>query len=374
MNGKAPAHHPAVEPMVLPCDAFLDAPNEVPAPDFGLFRDTLNSHFYPARVEALDRDPDMHDPWLSAIHLTLTTIGYVRFGTTASVDPGDLSAYHVNVVLSGTVASQCGDQQVIASPRVAAVFGPDRQTRLPRWDADAAQLSIKLPRTQVEQELAGLLGRPVVKPIGFRLALPVDEGAGRRWMSILSALLQSADASRNAAELRHLESLERSLISGLLISQVHSYTEQLAADPSRRAPQTAIDRVVEEIQRAPDRGYTLADLARVAGISARSLQYGFQERHGTTPMRYLRQVRLDRARDDLAQAHGSVADIAYHWGFTNLGRFARAYRDRFGEFPTATLDGVRTASAHPSGRTGGTRSVSGLITQLSHRPLPKACD
>ena len=105
--------------------------------------------------------------------------------------------------------------------------------------------------------------------------------------------------------------------------------------------------MVEEIQRAPDRGYTLADLARVAGISARSLQYGFQERHGTTPMRYLRQVRLDRARDDLAQAHGSVADIAYHWGFTNLGRFARAYRDRFGEFPTATLDGVRTASAHP---------------------------
>lgn len=61
----------------------------------------------------------------------------------------------------------------------------------------------------------------------------------------------------------------------------------------------------------PDRGYTLADLARLAGTSARSLQYGFQERYGTTPMRYLRQVRLDRARDDLAQAYGSVADVAY---------------------------------------------------------------
>jgi AraC-like DNA-binding protein len=347
MSREEPARHPAVPPMVLPCDAFLDGPNEIAAPDFGLFRDILTSHFYPARVEALDRDPDMRDPWLSAIHLTLTTIGYVRFGTTASVDPGDLSAYHVNVVLSGTVASRCGDQQAIASPRVAAVFSPGRHTQLPRWDADAAQLSIKFQRTQVEQELAGLLGRPVVKPIDFRLALPVGEGAGRRWMSILSALLQSADASRSAAELRHLESLERSLISGLLISQVHSYTDQLATDTHRRAPQTAIDRVADEIQRAPDRGYTVADLARLAGISARSLQYGFQEQHGTTPMRYLRQVRLDRAHDDLAQAHGTVADIAYHWGFTNLGRFARAYRDRYGEFPTATLDGVRTASAHP---------------------------
>jgi AraC-like DNA-binding protein len=333
--------------MLLPCDVFLDAPNEVAAPDFGLFRDTLNSHFYPARVEALDRDPDMRDPWLSAIHLTLTTIGYVRFGTTASVDPGDLSAYHVNVVLSGTVDSRCGDQQAIASPQVAAVFSPDQHTQLPRWDADAAQLSIKFPRTQVEQELAGLLGHPVVKPIDFRLALPVDAGAGRRWMSILSALLQSVDRPGSTAEMRHLESLEHSLISGLLLSQVHSYTDQLATDAPHRAPQAAIDRVVEEIQRAPDRGYTLADLAKAARTSARSLQYGFQERFGTTPMRYLRQVRLDRARDDLAQANGSVADIAYHWGFTNPGRFAHAYRDRFGEFPAATLDGGRTASNHP---------------------------
>ena len=256
-------------------------------------------------------------------------------------------------MLSGTVASQCGDQQAIASPLVAAVFSPDRHTQRPRWDAEAAQLSIKFSRTRVEEELADLLGRPVVKPINFRLGLPVDRGAGRRWMSILSALLQSVEAARSAAELRHLESLERSLISGLLISQVHSYTEQLATDTPRRAPQTAIDRVVEEIQRAPDREYTLADLAKVAGTSARRLQYGFQERYGTTPMRYLRQVRLDRARDDLAQAylaqaHGSVsvADVAYHWGFTNLGRFARAYRDRFGEFPAATLDGGRTVIAH----------------------------
>jgi AraC-like DNA-binding protein len=306
-----------------------------------LFRDTLNRHFYPARVDALDRHPVMRDPWLSAVHLTLTTLGYVRFGTTASVDPGDLPAYHVNVVLSGTVDSQCGDQQAIASPRVAAVFSPGRHTSLPRWDAGAAQLSIKLERTQVEHELAGLLGRPVVKPIDFRLALPVDNGAGHRWMSILSALLQSADAPRGPAELRHLESLERALISGLLISQAHSYTEQLTSDPPQRTPRTGVDRVVEEIQRAPDRGYTVADLARLAGTSARSLHYAFHEQHGTTPMRYLRQVRLDRAREDLVQAHGTVADIAYYWGFTNLSRFARAYRDRFGEFPAATLDAGR---------------------------------
>ena len=345
MEREPPAHRLKTEPTALPCSIFLDAPNEVTAPDFGLFRNTLNSHFYPARVQALDRHAVMREPWLTAVHLTLTTIGYVRFGTTASVDPGDLPAYHVNVVLSGTVDSRCGGQQAIASPRVAAVFSPRRHTSLPRWDADAAQLSIKFERSQVEKELAGLLGRPVVKPIDFRLALPVDDGAGRRWLSILSALLQSADGPRGTAELRHLESLERSLISGLLISQVHSYTEQLTSDPPQHAPQAAIDRVIDEIQRAPDRDYTVADLARIAGTSARSLQYAFHERCGTTPMRYLRQVRLDRAREDLAQARGSVADIAYYWGFTNPGRFAHAYLDRFGEFPAKTLGAGRTSRA-----------------------------
>jgi transcriptional regulator GlxA family with amidase domain len=151
---------------------------------------------------------------------------------------------------------------------------------------------------------------------------------------------------RGTAGLRHLETLERSLISGLLIAQAHSYTDQLISDPPQRTPQTAMDRVVEEIQRAPHRGYTVADLARIAGTSARSLHYAFHGQYGTTPMRYLRQVRLDRAREDLAHAHGTVADIAYYWGFTNLSRFARAYRDRFGEFPAATLDAGRSPRAH----------------------------
>ncbi len=330
-------------PLVVPRELFLEAPNEVGAPHFDLFRDTLNRHFYPARIEALDPHPTLHQPRICAAHLSLTTIGYVQPGTTASVDPGDLSAYHVNVALSGEVVSRCGDQEAVASPRVATVFSPDRHTSLPRWDGDAAQLSIKLSRTRVEEELAALLGHAVVKPIDFQLAFPVDQGPGQRWMTVLSALLQSMGPARDRVHAHHLELLERSLISGLLLSQPHSYTEELTADPSRSEPKGALDRVLEEIDRAPDRGYTVADLARLSGMSARSLQYAFQERYQLTPMQYLRQVRLDRVHDDLVEGAGTVADIASYWGFTNPSRFARAYRDRFKEFPAATLENGRAS-------------------------------
>lgn len=324
--------------------ALLDAPNEITAPDFGLFRDVLNSHFYPADVRALDPSPVMRHPRLSAVHLSWTTIGYVRFGAAASVDPGDLSAYHVNLVLTGSVVSQCGDQQAVTTPATAAVFSPGRHTVLPRWDADAAQLSIKFTRERVEQELSHLLGRPASR-IDFRLPFPVDSGPGHHWLSLLSALLECADAPKTGPLLRHMEALEGALISGLLVSQTHSHTDTLTAAPVKRIPRAALARVADQIQAAPDRGYTVADLAKVAGVSARTLQYGFQEQYGMSPTRYLRRVRLERAREDLCQLNGTVAEVAYYWGFTNLGRFARAYRECFGELPAATLAAARCGSA-----------------------------
>ncbi|MET8979369.1 AraC family transcriptional regulator [Streptomyces sp. NPDC004539] len=326
----------------LPFRAFLDVPNEVTAPDFGLFRDTLNRHFYPARIDAHDRRATPRRPRISAVHLALTTIGYVQPGITASVVPGELPAYHVNVVLTGRVVSRSGDQEAVASPGVATVFGPGRHTALPRWDADAVQLSIKLSRTRVEEELSALLGRPVVRPIDFHLAFPVGDGPGRRWTAVLSALLQTVHLPADPVYGHHQELLERSLVTGLLLSQPHSYTEQLLAGTPPPVHHGALDRVVEEIERAPDRGYTVADLARLAGTSARSLQYAFRERYQVTPMQFVRQVRLDRAHDDLAQGAGTVADTAAYWGFTNPSRFARAYRDRFGEFPAATLAAARS--------------------------------
>jgi len=327
--------------------ALERVPNEVPSPDFALFRDVLNSHYYPAKVEPLGGQGFVLTPRLSAVKLPHTTIGYVRFGTDASVDPGDLLGYHVNVVLQGKVASRCGDQEELATPATAAVFSPHCHTYLPRWEAGAAQLCIKLERHTVEQELGALLGRPVPKPIQFRLGLPVDMGPGKRWLALLASLLDFVDATpaSGRAANRHLELLERSLVSGLLLSQVHSYTAALHDGPSGKAAPSSLDRVVETIHASPDQPYSLADLCKIAGLSARSLQYAFQEQFDLTPRQFVRQVRLDKAFEDLSNGLGPVADVAYQVGFSNLGRFARAYQERFGELPSATL-----ARAMPSRR------------------------
>jgi len=60
----------------------------------------------------------------------------------------------------------------------------------------------------------------------------------------------------------------------------------------------------------------------------------------------LTRARLHHVRRDLLAARpgARVGDIAAAWGFSHLGRFAAAYRRRFGEPPSATLRAARESS------------------------------
>ncbi|QHC58900.1 AraC family transcriptional regulator [Rathayibacter sp. VKM Ac-2760] len=83
------------------------------------------------------------------------------------------------------------------------------------------------------------------------------------------------------------------------------------------------------------------EIAAAAHLSVRGTQVAFRRLLGTTPLQYLRDVRLDRVRADLRLGDprsATVADVARRWGFGHLGRFAGAYTARFGEYPSTTLD------------------------------------
>ncbi|MEV0053190.1 helix-turn-helix transcriptional regulator [Saccharopolyspora shandongensis] len=130
--------------------------------------------------------------------------------------------------------------------------------------------------------------------------------------------------------------MERSLLTGLLIAQQHNYTDELSRAQPPARPRT-VRRVVDLIQAHPDRQYTLGELARVAGVSARRLQESFHEHVGVPPITYLRDTRLERIHAELRAGADSVSDVAHRWGFTHLGRFASSYRKRFGVHPSQTL-------------------------------------
>lgn len=89
----------------------------------------------------------------------------------------------------------------------------------------------------------------------------------------------------------------------------------------------------------PDAPPSILELCHHVGASRRKLQYCFQEALGINPVAYLRTLRLNAARRALCHAGVAdcVQDIAGHWGFWHLGRFASEYKQLFGEKPSQTL-------------------------------------
>ena len=88
--------------------------------------------------------------------------------------------------------------------------------------------------------------------------------------------------------------------------------------------------------------FTVAALSRAVGRSERGLRNAFYGVHGVSPTRWLRAERLEMVRRALMQpgpTSTTVTRVALSCGFSELGRFAAAYRDSFGETPSATLRG-----------------------------------
>ncbi|NNH44954.1 AraC family transcriptional regulator [Rhizobium laguerreae] len=80
----------------------------------------------------------------------------------------------------------------------------------------------------------------------------------------------------------------------------------------------------------------LEELARVAELSKGKLIAGFNASFGVPPMRYLIQVRLEKARELLRQGLG-IADVAYAVGFADQAHLTRHFRAMLGVTPARYL-------------------------------------
>jgi AraC-like DNA-binding protein len=97
---------------------------------------------------------------------------------------------------------------------------------------------------------------------------------------------------------------------------------------------------VELAMTHPDQSLSISDLARQDGVPERTLRTAFQRCYGLSPVEYLRIHRLHQARRLLLGScpdETTVTQIGFGLGFWDLGRFAVAYRQLFGERPSETL-------------------------------------
>lgn len=124
--------------------------------------------------------------------------------------------------------------------------------------------------------------------------------------------------------------------AGLLFSKSLPVAGESKEGSTRRQ---AVARACAYIDQHLNEAITLDDLCTVAGVRARTLEYGFRKCYEVGPVAYLRSIRLCHVRRDLLTARrvASIAKTARRWRFTHMGQFSRDYRLLFGESPSNTL-------------------------------------
>jgi AraC-like DNA-binding protein len=308
-------------------------------------QEIIGRFYYAHRLTVL-HEPDKFAMTMSGLNLGPIAAALVRYSGEVRLDvPDELEcAYQVNVPLSGWLRTRSGLAEVCATSRTAALYRPDGNASLHGWVDSGTVFGLKIERTALEARLADLAGRPVRGVIPFAPSLDVQAGSGRQWWSLTQSLAAlAADPDGPLARPMVALPLMESVLTALLYATEHPYRDAMAA-PSARAGTAAIKRAVDLLEGEQVQPWTVGDLAGRVGRSTRALQNGFARYTDTSPMSYLRQVRLQRADAELRAAGGadrSVASIASRWGFTNFGRFAAAYRTRYGCPPSETLRRAR---------------------------------
>lgn len=269
----------------------------------------------------------------------LAIMGF-RYGTPVKITARPLTTFAtVHLPVTGSMETRYRGQHVVAGPRHGMIFSSSSPMEM-KWSADLSLLVLRIEQSAIEERLRALTDRAVEEPVVF--APDVDVAAGGAGLAGAVRALQTTVDSCGPGGLPPVVAaeFERTILNLLLLSHRHNYSERLTEYVSLPPPRI-VGTVLDHIDATPEGTFSVGELARVAGVGERALHFAFRRHLGTTPAAYLRQRRLERAHADLLDATPAdgrtVTDIALQHGFAHGGRFAAAYRRRFGEPPSVTL-------------------------------------
>lgn len=125
-------------------------------------------------------------------------------------------------------------------------------------------------------------------------------------------------------------------------SAFHAYLEGLRAASLRamrdghegEAPEGLVEQVRSYVDRRYAEDLTIAEVARLLGITPNYLSNLFHKKTGTRFIRYLTERRIERAKELLAGGHSQVQTVAASVGFRSTRHFARVFKALCGVYPS----------------------------------------
>ncbi len=192
-------------------------------------------------------------------------------------------------------------------------------------------------------------GSDLILPEGLAYWRPRPESLRSLTTLCAAAIRTTAEKIRLPTDPQAAHGLEQELIGAV--------TECLAGPPlqhpmrNKQARIDAMARFEDVLLARPQALPSLAELSALVGLKPRTMHNYCQLHLGVGPNRYLRLLLLQRVHWELGgDRPASVTELVQRHGVRQRGRFARSYREYFGELPSETL---RRGSGHLTKRTVG---------------------
>jgi transcriptional regulator GlxA family with amidase domain len=181
----------------------------------------------------------------------------------------------------------------------------------------------------------------------FKVSIRND--ASGRWLeNSIRFSVNEADASRAGGE-----AVLAKLSEVLFIETLRNYIAHLPAGQTgwlAGARDAEVGRTLALMHRNPAHAWTIASLAKEAGVSRSVLAERFRHYLNGPPMAYLTRWRLQLGAQMLASTRHSVAQIAAEVGYESEAAFNRAFKREFESPPARFRTQSRSAQTKLPGK------------------------
>jgi AraC-like DNA-binding protein len=213
------------------------------------------------------------------------------------------------------------------------------------YEAFENLLSASLPPDSIE----ALLKQPVIQVPEERLTEVRNQ---------LLALFSHAVANPHLISTPAAEKMLEHSIIGALLELINDPECDKSQRLSSSTQSFIVDKCHHIAMSSGDMPITILDLCERLHTSPRTIQNSFNAVAQTTPVDYLRAIRLNAVRRQLISTTSmdlSVGQAAANWGFFHLSHFASAYKRLFGELPSQTPRAVAPIQSACSDRSSTTK-------------------
>jgi AraC-like DNA-binding protein len=295
--------------------------------------------FGAARIEL--KNLDHFEARVNLVQLQETGLAFGATSTGLAIDNLAADFIRLKIACKGRATSSLDGRTTEINDRQFAITPAGAPSRMV-CEAGHERLTLRLYEHALLQRLTALLGAKPKGEMTFQAAIEADQPYALSLSRLIHFFSQQLDSATSRLPAAVWRELEQAVQIAFLYASRHTFSHLLERQESMPAP-WVVRRIEEFIEAHWREAITIDRLAAEVGVSTRAIFRAFERSRAYSPMAFAKAIRLKRAREILMSGDPrvSVTAAAFQTNFASPGRFARDYREAFGELPSETISRTR---------------------------------